>query len=165
MDDVLTVSPANEADRLSFTLRNPSAVDLVTVAHLAQEIERLNAEYDTAPSASLLAAAVQCHSQVTLLYECAPAGRIRRALAFSVAESATLMGQLIWDAFQRRDDVVPLRYFDQAISAAREISDPLLEAHANCGRASSRSTGPKTRAKGSDSAARQRSSASPQAMS
>lgn len=130
LDDVLTVSPANEADRLSITLRNPSTVDLVTVAHLAQEIERLNAEYDTAPSSSLLAAAGQCHSQVTLLYEFAPTGRVRRALAFSVAESATLMGQLIWDASQRRDDVVPLRYFDQAISAAREISDPLLEAHA-----------------------------------
>ncbi|MGP3916325.1 helix-turn-helix domain-containing protein [Nonomuraea sp. 10N515B] len=130
LDDILAPTPDDEADRLAFTLRNPASVDLVTIAQLAQEIERLSAEYDAAPSTSLLAAAGQCHNQVTHLYSFARAGRIRRTLAFSVAESATLMGQLIWDASQRRDDVVPLLYFDQAISAAREISDTVLEAHA-----------------------------------
>ncbi|MFE3452479.1 helix-turn-helix transcriptional regulator [Nonomuraea sp. NPDC059194] len=130
VDLVLAASPAEDDERLAYSLRNPYSVDLVTVARLAQDIERLSAEYDTAPSASLLAAAGQCHSQVTLLYGYARSGRIRRELAYSVAESATLMGQLVWDASQRRDDVVPVRYFDQAIFAARETSEPILEAHA-----------------------------------
>ncbi|WP_214318598.1 helix-turn-helix transcriptional regulator [Nonomuraea sediminis] len=129
LDDVLTSSAMDE-ERLAFTLQNPAMVDLVTVAQLAQEIERLTAEYDTASSASLLATAGQCHSQVTLLRNFAPTARIRRELCFSVAESATLMGQLVWDASQRRDDVGPVRYFDQAIAAAREIADPVLESHA-----------------------------------
>ncbi|WP_084964159.1 helix-turn-helix transcriptional regulator [Thermoactinospora rubra] len=132
LDQILASPSTEESDdeRLAYVLRHPSAVDLVTAAHLAQEIERLNAVYDAAPAASLLAAAGQCHSHITLLHRYAPPGRVRRQLACSVAESATLMGQLVWDASQRRDAVVPLQYFDQAIHAAREIADPVLEAHA-----------------------------------
>jgi len=132
VDELLTAQTMDEpeAERLDFALRNPAAVDLVTVAHLAERVQHLNAEYDAAPSASLLAGAGQCHSQVTLLHGFAPNGRIRRELGISAAESATLMGQLVWDASQRRDHAVPVWYFDQAISAAREIGDPILEAHA-----------------------------------
>ncbi|MDP4506817.1 transcriptional regulator [Nonomuraea turcica] len=57
--------------------------------------------------------------------------RDRRELCISLAESATLMGQLVWDASQRRDDAVSVQYFDQAIAAAREVRDPILEAHAH----------------------------------
>ncbi|GAA2215248.1 hypothetical protein GCM10009850_107150 [Nonomuraea monospora] len=124
------VNEEPDAERLVFALRNPAAVDLVTVAHLAERVQHLTAEYDTAPSASLLADAGHCHSQVTLLHNFAPAGRIRRELCISTAESATLMGQLVWDASQRRDHAVSVQYFDQAISAAREVRDPILEAHA-----------------------------------
>jgi transcriptional regulator with XRE-family HTH domain len=119
----------SESERLEFALQNPASVDLVAVAHLAQEVERLNREYDTAPSASLLAGAAQAHHQVTLLRSHAPSARIRRELSISAAESATLMGQLVWDASQRHDHDVAVRYFDQAIEAAREIRDPVLEAH------------------------------------
>ncbi|MEV0386505.1 hypothetical protein [Nonomuraea sp. NPDC050643] len=94
-------------------------------------MKRLNTEYDRAPSASLLAGAAQAHNQVTLLRSHAPRGRIRRELSISAAESATLMGQLVWDASQRHDHVVAVQYFDQAIEAAREIRDPVLEAHAH----------------------------------
>jgi transcriptional regulator with XRE-family HTH domain len=121
----------SESERLQFALQNPASVDLVSVAHLAQEVERLNSEYDRAPSASLLAGAAQAHNQVALLRSHAPSRRIRRELSISAAESATLMGQLVWDASQRHDHVVAVQYFDQAIEAAREIRDPVLEAHAH----------------------------------
>jgi DNA-binding XRE family transcriptional regulator len=120
----------SDADRLDFVLRNPAAMDLVAVARLAEQVQCLTTEYDTAPSASLLATAGQCHSRVSLLHEHAPNGRMRRELATSAAESATLMGQLVWDASQRRDHAVSIRYFDEAIRAAREVRDPVLEAHA-----------------------------------
>lgn len=133
LESLLTARPKDdsERERLQFALLNPACVDLVAVAHLAQEVERLTCEYDTAPSASLLAGAAQAHNQVTLLRSHAPNGRIRRQLSISGAESATLMGQLVWDASQRRDNVVAVQYFDQAIEAAREIRDPVLEAHAH----------------------------------
>lgn len=121
----------SELDRLEFVMRNPAAVDLVAVAHLAQEVQRLITEYDTVPSVALLAAAGQCHSQVSILQSHAPNRRIRRELCSSAAESATLMGQLVWDASQRRDHAVSLQYFDQAVTAAREAGDPILEAHAH----------------------------------
>ncbi|MER5644516.1 helix-turn-helix transcriptional regulator [Streptosporangium sp. NPDC002524] len=119
------------SDRLEFVLRDPVTVDLVAVAHLTQEVQRLTAEYDTVPSASLLATAGQCHSHLSLLRNHAPNRRVRRELCVSMAESATLMGQLVWDASQRRDHAVSARYFDQAVSAAREVGDPVLEAHAH----------------------------------
>ncbi len=133
LESLLATQPKDdsESERLEFALQNPASVDLVAVAHLAQEVERLNGEYDSAPSASLLAGAAHAHSQVTLLRSHAPNARIRRELSISAAESATLMGQLVWDASQRRDHAVALRYFDQAIEAAREIRDPVLEAHAH----------------------------------
>lgn len=132
LDEILTAqaSAKPEAERLDFAMRNPAAVDLVTAAHLAQRVQQLNAEYDAAPSASLLADAGHCHSQITLFRGFAPYGRVRRELCVSAAESATLMGQLVWDASQRRDHAVSVQYFDQAISAAREVGDRILEAHA-----------------------------------
>jgi transcriptional regulator with XRE-family HTH domain len=133
LESLLATRPKDnaESDRLEFALQNPAAVDLVVVAHLAQEVERLKGEYDSSSSASLLPDAAQAHSQVTLLRSYAPNARIRRGLSISATESATLMGQLLWDASQRRDHAVALRYFDQAIEAAREIRDPMLEAHAH----------------------------------
>ncbi|PZG31086.1 transcriptional regulator [Spongiactinospora gelatinilytica] len=119
-----------EAERLARALAEPAAVDLVTAAHRAERVQHLTAEYDSSPSTSLIADAGRCHSQVALLRASAPNRRIRRELCTSAAESATLMGRLVWDASQRRDHAVPVRYFDQAIDAAREAGDPMLEAHA-----------------------------------
>jgi tetratricopeptide (TPR) repeat protein len=40
-----------------------------------------------------------------------------------------LMGQLVWDASQRRDHDTARLYFDQAIGAARRAGDPVATAH------------------------------------
>jgi hypothetical protein len=56
--------------------------------------------------------------------------RIRKALFEVEAESATLMGQLVWDVSQRRDHLGPLTYLDQAICAARQVRDPNVESYA-----------------------------------
>jgi hypothetical protein len=48
---------------------------------------------------------------------------VRRELLALEAECATLMGQLVWDASQRRDDATSVAYFDQAIDAARLLGD------------------------------------------
>src|ERR1700690_4674000 len=44
---------------------------------------------------------------------------VRRELYVAEAEAATLMGQLVWDASQRRDHDIAVAYFDQAAVAAR----------------------------------------------
>ena len=60
----------------------------------------------------------------------ATAGRVQRELSAAIAESAILMGQLVWDASQRRDHAASNAYFDQAVSAAQQIGDSVTEAHA-----------------------------------
>ncbi|MYW91721.1 transcriptional regulator [Amycolatopsis rubida] len=54
----------------------------------------------------------------------------RRELWSIEADAATLMGQLVWDASQRRDAATSQGYFEQAIRAAREGGDIAAEAHA-----------------------------------
>src|SRR5262249_33550099 len=56
--------------------------------------------------------------------------RVRRELRAAEVESATLMGQLVWDASQRRDHRTAVAYFDAAIEAARQTRDIVAEAHA-----------------------------------
>jgi tetratricopeptide (TPR) repeat protein len=48
---------------------------------------------------------------------------VRRELHAAEAEAATLMGQIVWDASQRRDHNTAVAYFDQAIKAARQRGD------------------------------------------
>jgi Asp/Glu/hydantoin racemase len=43
------------------------------------------------------------------------------------AEAATLMGQLVWDASQRRDHATAHMYLDQAMIAAQQCQDPAAE--------------------------------------
>lgn len=40
-----------------------------------------------------------------------------------------LMGQLVWDASQRRDHATARMYFEQAIAAGKRAGDPVLTAH------------------------------------
>lgn len=127
--DVDAAQPERD-ERLAYVLSNPASVDLMAIAYLAQRVQTLNGEYDLAPSTLLLAAAGQCHGQVTYLRKHASNGRVRRELAAVESESATLMGQLVWDASQRRDHTTTLTYFDQAIAAARQVRDVVAEAHA-----------------------------------
>ena len=43
---------------------------------------------------------------------------------------ATLMGQLVWDASQRRDHVTAVGYYDQAIAAANRAGETAAMAYA-----------------------------------
>jgi transcriptional regulator with XRE-family HTH domain len=114
-------------DRLSYALQHPGGVDLVAVAQLREQVRALDARYDRAPSTSLLAATGQCLGQVAFLRAHSPSHRVRRDLCAVEAEGATLMGQLVWDASQRRDHRGAHVYYDQAIGAARQVRDPAAE--------------------------------------
>ncbi|MFG1833843.1 helix-turn-helix domain-containing protein [Micromonospora chersina] len=121
-------SPPNE--RLNYVLRHPRRVDLVTVAYLRERVQHLDERYDRTPSTLLLAEAGQLHGQATFLRRHASDGLVQRELAAAVAESATLMGQLVWDASQRHDNAASAAYFGQAIRAAQDTRDAVTEANA-----------------------------------
>ncbi|GAB2957613.1 helix-turn-helix transcriptional regulator [Saccharothrix stipae] len=117
-----------EADEhLTHSLRQPGSVDLTAVARLREWVHELDERYDRAPSTSLLAETGQTLGQVAFLNIHANAHRVRRELGTVEAESATLMGQLVWDASQRRDHRTAHRYFDQARAAARRVRDAAAE--------------------------------------
>jgi hypothetical protein len=115
---------------VSYALEHPSSVDLVAVAYLRERIRQLDEEYDRAPSAALLGPAGQAHGQVRFLREQAAQPRVRKALLEVEAESATFMGQLVWDVSQRRDYAAAVTYLDEAVAAARQVRDPCTEAYA-----------------------------------
>lgn len=128
IDDV--VVQAEPSDRITYALEHPSSVDLVAVAYLHERIRQLDESYDRAPSTALLGPAGQVHGQVSYLRENATEPRVRKALFEVEAESATLMGQLVWDVSQRRDHQGPITYLDEAVTAAQQIHDPCTEAYA-----------------------------------
>lgn len=114
-------------ERLSYALEHPGSVDLVAVARLRERVQDLDVRYDKAPSTSLLADAGQCLGQVSFLRAHAATNRVGRELFAVESEAATLMGQLVWDASQRRDHTTARAHFDQAIEAARELRDRAAE--------------------------------------
>jgi transcriptional regulator with XRE-family HTH domain len=105
--------------RLRHALTHPGRVDLVSVAHLREQIWRLDERYDRVPSTALIPDTGRYLGQVTFLAAHAERSYIRRELHAAEAEAATLMGQLVWDASQRRDHDPAVAYFDQAAEAAR----------------------------------------------
>jgi transcriptional regulator with XRE-family HTH domain len=122
-------APIRPNERLDYVLKHPGSVDLVVVAHLRERLHRLDERYDHTPSTLLLAEAGQIHGQTAFLRE--HAGRVvRRELLAAEVEAATLMGQLVWDASQRRDHNTANHFFDQAIRAALQRRDAVGEAHA-----------------------------------
>ncbi|MGC9665557.1 helix-turn-helix transcriptional regulator [Planosporangium sp. 12N6] len=123
-------SASRPNERLHYVLMHPTRVDLVSVAYLREQVERLDEQYEHVPSTLLLAEAGQLHGQAVFLWEHATAARVKRELTAAVTESATLMGQLVWDASHRRDHTVAASYFDQAITAARQIRNTVAEANA-----------------------------------
>lgn len=129
LDAVAPVSTA-PTDALPADCDEGRNVSTVVVAALRLQLQQVQFEYDMAPSAGLLVAASQHHGRVTHLRHQVSAPRVRRELWALEAESATLMGQLIWDASQRRDHTSPRTYFNQAIEAARRIGDATGEAYA-----------------------------------
>jgi transcriptional regulator with XRE-family HTH domain len=123
-------APSRPNERLDYVLRHPGHVDFVTIAYLREQVQCLDEQYDQVPSTMLLAETGQLHGQAMFLRGHATAGRVQRELAAAIAESAILMGQLVWDASQRRDHAASNAYFDQAVSAARYTRDVVTEAHA-----------------------------------
>src|SRR5258708_33375675 len=108
------------SERLRYVLAHPGSVDLVSVAHLREQVRGLDERYDRVPSTLLIPEAAQCLGRVVFLRMHARRPYVRHELHEAEAEAATLMGQLVWDASQRRDHDTAVGYFDQAINAARE---------------------------------------------
>ncbi|WP_027946962.1 helix-turn-helix transcriptional regulator [Amycolatopsis taiwanensis] len=129
LDDV-TVIQIRPNDRMNYVLENPSSADLVTVGYLHERVRQLDEQYDRIPSVALLGSAGQLHGQVKFVRENAANPRVRKALFEVEAESATFMGQLVWDVSQRRDHAAPITYLDEAVAAARQVRDPYTEAYA-----------------------------------
>ena len=118
------------AERLEYVMQHPRSVDLKAVADLREQARSLAKEYDLAASTSLLPAAGECRGQVGFLRQHAPDRRVRLELELVEARLATLMGQLVWDASQRRDHATANGYYDQAIIAANQAGDTTAEAYA-----------------------------------
>ncbi|WP_336159905.1 helix-turn-helix domain-containing protein [Amycolatopsis sp. VC5-11] len=116
------------------TAQRPGPVGLpigrLPASQLRAETLAMEAEYDKAPSANLLGRATRHLASVTFARDGASAVRLRRELWSAEAEIATLMGQLLWDASQRKDSWASQTYFDQAIDAARQGDNAEAEAHA-----------------------------------
>jgi transcriptional regulator with XRE-family HTH domain len=121
------VSPS---DRVADAVRTPHRLDLITVAHLRERVQRLDERYDRVPSTTLLAEAGLALGQIAFFGEHVPNGRTCVELREVEAEAATLMGQLVWDASQRRDHTNARAFFDDAIDAAREVGNTATEGHA-----------------------------------
>jgi transcriptional regulator with XRE-family HTH domain len=117
--------PQESAERLRFALAHPGNTDLVSVAYLREQVRRLDERYVSVPSTALIPETGHYLGHVVLLAGHARRAEVRREL--QAAEDATLMGQLVWDASQRRDHGTAAAYFDQAIHAARQRSDTAAE--------------------------------------
>jgi tetratricopeptide (TPR) repeat protein len=118
------------AARLDYVMQHPRSVDMAAALDLREQAQSLAKQYDLAASTSLLPAAGECIGQVTFLRKQAPDGPLLRELQATEAQLATLMGQLVWDASQRRDHATAIGYYDQAISAANRASETTAHAYA-----------------------------------
>ncbi len=67
-------------------------------AMLRSDFQDLTDRYDRVPSSSLLAEAGQQLGHASTLAGEARKGRVQRELHTLLADAATLMGQLVWDA-------------------------------------------------------------------
>jgi tetratricopeptide (TPR) repeat protein len=123
-------SSEGNSNKLNYAVQHPDRTDLVAVAQLREQVRRITAEYDTAPSVTLVAAASRLQNLATGLRERARDLRARRELYIAEAEASTLLGQLLWDASQRHDHATTLAQFDHAIAVAHVVHDQAEEAHA-----------------------------------
>lgn len=114
-------------ERLRHVLAHPGSADLMSVAYIREQVRRLDEQYDRVPSTALIPDAGQHLGQISFLGAHARRSYVRRELHAAEAEAATLMGQLVWDASQRRDHDTAVAYFDQAVHAAQERGDKAAE--------------------------------------
>jgi transcriptional regulator with XRE-family HTH domain len=59
--------PSRPSERLDYVLKHPGRVDLIAVAYLREQIQRLDERYDRSPSTLLLAETGQLHGQAVFL--------------------------------------------------------------------------------------------------
>jgi transcriptional regulator with XRE-family HTH domain len=119
----------SDGGRLMGALRGHIGADAAMITRFRREIDRLDAEYESAPSTTLLPAASSCLAEVSQLRSLTDTP-LRAELIALEAAAATLMGILAWDSSQRRQAAAARSYFDQAVRAAREIGDRLSESYA-----------------------------------
>lgn len=124
----------NMGDSPDSTAHSPvevsSSTDLMTASTLRDRVQELNESYSQSPSTALLGPAGQIHGQVDYAREHASNGRARQELLDVQAESATLMGQLVWDVSQRHDHAGSAAYLNQAINASHRAGNHRTEAYA-----------------------------------
>ena len=128
--ETASLADMEAAERLDYVMHHPQSVDMAAAAHLRERTQSLAKQFDLAASTSLLPAAGECMGQVTLLRRQAPDDLVLRELQVIEAQLATLMGQLVWDASQRRDHATAIGYYNQAISAANRAGETTAEAYA-----------------------------------
>ncbi|MBA8823796.1 transcriptional regulator with XRE-family HTH domain [Saccharopolyspora lacisalsi] len=116
--------------RLEHAQRHPSSVDSAVVSDLQQRVCELDDQYDHMPSTALLADTGRVLGHLRALAREPLGDSLQRELRTAEASAATLMGQLVWDSSQRRDQRTAREYFRQAIQAARENGDSVAEGHA-----------------------------------
>ncbi|WP_327704853.1 helix-turn-helix domain-containing protein [Streptomyces decoyicus] len=133
LDVLLTAKPPNSApgqDSLTYAMHHPDRVGLPAVATLRAHFDGCAERYDHVPSAGLIAEAAGQLNRIAHLAAGATRGRIQRELHILHADACTLMGQLAWDASQRRDHTTAKTYYEQSTGIARHLRDTTLEAHA-----------------------------------
>lgn len=133
--DLLT--PGSDGDESSVHDRRaahartyPRSTDTTAVAGLRERVCDLDERYERLPPASLLAETGQALGQIDFLARNGTGGDLWHELRAVEAAAATLMGQLVWDASQRRDHRTARQYFARAANAARAVRSPVAEGHA-----------------------------------
>lgn len=133
LDGLLAVGPVGDPatdDALNHALRHPDRIDLSGVATLREHFDDCVARYDQVPSAGLIAEAGAQLTRVERIATGTARGRVQRELLLLHADACTLMGQLVWDASQRRDHTTATAYYKRGAEIARHLRDATLEAHA-----------------------------------
>jgi transcriptional regulator with XRE-family HTH domain len=134
LDDLLTDISSEVAsahsDAVDHALRHQSGASLAVATALRERLDDLCDRYEYVPSAVLLAEATEHLSAVRNIADGARPGRIARELRVLQADVSRVLGQLVWDASQRRDHAPARAFYDQSVSVARDLGDPALEGHA-----------------------------------
>ncbi|MER5842934.1 helix-turn-helix transcriptional regulator [Streptomyces prasinus] len=133
LDDLLTArlpGGTQGQDALDHAMLHPGRIDLPAVATLRTRFDDCAARYDHVPSAGLIAEAAAQLIRIDQLATGPARGRVQRELRTLHADACTLMGQLLWDASQRRDHTTAKTYYEQSADLARHLRDTTLEAHA-----------------------------------
>ncbi|MFE2041081.1 tetratricopeptide repeat protein [Streptomyces sp. NPDC059477] len=114
-------------DKKWSSAKKSESLDLVTVANLRQQIQTLDSRYATEPSTVLVARTGSLLGTLVQWLDYSAPHPVIRDLQAAVTEASTLMGQLVWDASGRTDHSTARGYFEQAVSVARELGDPVAE--------------------------------------